>query len=148
MELSITGVMRETRPFGPCLELRRTISGTLGRAVIRVHDRVTNRGNTSVPHMLLYHCNFGWPLVDEGTDIVCKVTGKPGNREMLTGFSGKAISLGNVRHHSPNTTVGVKRPHLLISTPMNRDAVIADCTIRGLELHWPFVSERNSYPGW
>src|SRR3546814_13453873 len=72
MELSITGVMRETRPFGPCLELRRTISGTLGRAVIRVHDRVTNRGNTSVPHMLLYHCNFGWPLVDEGTDIVWK----------------------------------------------------------------------------
>ena len=20
--------------------------------------------------MLLYHCNFGWPLVDEGTDII------------------------------------------------------------------------------
>src|SRR3546814_3987547 len=37
---------------------------------MRVHDRVTNRGNTSVPHMLLYQCNVGWPLVDEGTDIV------------------------------------------------------------------------------
>src|SRR3546814_9748171 len=47
MELSITGVMRETRPFGPCLELRRTISGTLGRAVIRVQDRKSTRLNSS-----------------------------------------------------------------------------------------------------
>ncbi len=22
--------------------------------------------------MILYHCNFGWPLVDDGTDIICK----------------------------------------------------------------------------
>src|SRR5690606_15143789 len=49
MEMSITGVMRETRPFGPSLELRRTISGTLGQAAIRIQDRVTNRGNTPAP---------------------------------------------------------------------------------------------------
>ncbi|MDQ3535784.1 MAG: aldose 1-epimerase family protein, partial [Bacteroidota bacterium] len=23
-----------------------------------------------VPHMLLYHFNFGWPLIDEGTDLI------------------------------------------------------------------------------
>jgi len=33
---------------------------------------VTNLGNTPTPHMLLYHCNYGWPLVDEGTQIVWK----------------------------------------------------------------------------
>jgi len=27
-------------------------------------------GNTPAPHMILYHCNFGWPLVDEGTEII------------------------------------------------------------------------------
>lgn len=70
MDMSITGKMKETQPFGPCLELKRTISGTLGKASIRIHDEVTNRGNMTVPHMLLYHCNFGWPLVDEGADIV------------------------------------------------------------------------------
>jgi hypothetical protein len=69
MKMSITGTIRETRIFGPDIELRRTISGELGKAVIHVHDEVMNRGNTSVPHMLLYHCNFGWPLVDEGTEI-------------------------------------------------------------------------------
>ena len=72
LEMSITGRIKETKIFGPSLELKRTISGTLGQPVIRIHDEVTNRGNTPVPHMLLYHFNFGWPLVDEGTDIVWK----------------------------------------------------------------------------
>lgn len=68
-DFSITGVIRETKPFGPSLELRRTISGTLGQTQLRIHDEVLNRGNTPAPHMLLYHFNFGWPLADEGTLI-------------------------------------------------------------------------------
>ncbi len=70
-EMRISGVVRQSRVFGPSLELRRTISGRLGEAVVRVRDVVTNVGNTPTPHMILYHCNFGWPLVDEGTEIVC-----------------------------------------------------------------------------
>ena len=70
MAMSMTGKMIQTRVFGPTLELRRTISGTLGQATITVRDEVTNRGNSEAPHMLLYHFNFGWPLVDEGTEII------------------------------------------------------------------------------
>jgi len=76
MEMSITGIMRETRVFGPSLELRRTISGRLGEATIRIHDEVINRANTPAPLMLLYHFNFGWPLVDEGTEILWEGTWK------------------------------------------------------------------------
>ncbi|PSR52852.1 DUF4432 domain-containing protein [Adhaeribacter arboris] len=70
MEMSITGRMKQTQVLGPSLELKRNLSSTLGRASIRIKDEVINRGNTPAPHMLLYHCNFGWPLVDEGTDII------------------------------------------------------------------------------
>lgn len=70
MEMSITGRIKQSRPLGNQLELKRTISGVIGQASIRIHDEVINRGNTPAPHMLLYHCNFGWPLVDEGTEIV------------------------------------------------------------------------------
>ncbi|GAB3894415.1 aldose 1-epimerase family protein [Spirosoma agri] len=70
LDMSITGRIRETRVFGPSLELRRTISGTLGQPTIRIHDEVINRANTPAPHMLLYHFNFGWPLVDEGTELI------------------------------------------------------------------------------
>ncbi|AUD06203.1 aldose 1-epimerase family protein [Spirosoma pollinicola] len=70
LDMSITGRIKETKIFGPSLELRRTISGTLGQSFLRIHDEVINRANTPTPHMLLYHFNFGWPLVDEGTDII------------------------------------------------------------------------------
>lgn len=72
MEMSITGKIKQTQVFGPSLEMRRTISGTIGKASIHIHDEVINRGNTIAPHMILYHCNFGWPLVGEGTDIIWK----------------------------------------------------------------------------
>ena len=72
MEMSITGIMQQTSVLGPKLVLKRTISGTLGKAGIHVHDEVINRGNITAPHMLLYHFNFGWPLVDEGADICWK----------------------------------------------------------------------------
>ena len=40
-----------------------------------VRDSVTNLGNRRTPHMLLYHCNFGYPLVDDGTRIIWKDAG-------------------------------------------------------------------------
>jgi galactose mutarotase-like enzyme len=81
LEMSITGIIRETKPFGPSLELRRTISATLGKASIRIHDEVINRANTPAPHMLLYHFNFGYPLADEGTDILWNGKWFPRNGE-------------------------------------------------------------------
>lgn len=72
MEMSITAIIRESQVFGPALELKRTISGKLGEAKIKVDDEVLNRGNQKIPHMLLYHVNFGWPLIDEGTRLLWK----------------------------------------------------------------------------
>ncbi|MDD4646079.1 MAG: aldose 1-epimerase family protein [Bacteroidales bacterium] len=69
LEFSLTGIIQESCLFGPHLQLERTISGTLGVSEIRVSDRVTNRGNETSPHMLLYHCNMGWPLIDNGTKL-------------------------------------------------------------------------------
>lgn len=69
MNMSISGRIKQTQVFGPSLELKRTITGTIGKASINIHDEVINRGNTPAPHMILYHFNFGWPLVDEGTNL-------------------------------------------------------------------------------
>jgi len=74
LDMHLTGRMHQTQVFGPHLELKRTISGTLGQAIIRIHDEVVNLGNSPTPHMLLYHLNFGWPLVDEGTDLLWRGT--------------------------------------------------------------------------
>lgn len=97
LEMSISGTIKETQIFGPSLELKRTISGTLGRAVIRIHDEVINRGNTPAPHMILYHCNLGWPLVDEGSAIIWK--GEWKSRE--DGINNKIFTTGNDFHTCP-----------------------------------------------
>ena len=80
-EMSLTGIIKETQIFGPSLQLKRTISGTVGQAVIRIHDEVINHGNQPAPHMILYHCNLGWPLVDEGSQIIWKGDWKPRDGE-------------------------------------------------------------------
>jgi len=79
MNMSITGIIRESKIFGPALELRRTISATLGLPGFQIHDEISNRGNTPAPHMILYHCNFGWPLADKGSQLIWK--GKMVTRE-------------------------------------------------------------------
>ena len=68
--MAITGRMLQSTVFGPHLELTRTITAKLGHSEIQVFDRVRNMGNSPAPHMILYHLNFGWPLVDEGTKIL------------------------------------------------------------------------------
>lgn len=77
LEMHITGLIRESSVFGPNLLLKRTISGILGQPFLKISDEVTNISNVKAPHMLLYHVNFGWPLVDEGTQIIWNGTWEP-----------------------------------------------------------------------
>ena len=64
------GKMRETAIFGPNLVLTRRVEARLGEARLVIRDRVENRGFETTPHMILYHCNFGFPIVSEGSELV------------------------------------------------------------------------------
>lgn len=64
------GEVRQVAVFGEQLRLRRRIETDLGGRVIRLRDTVQNLGATPVSHMLLYHCNVGHPIVDEGAELV------------------------------------------------------------------------------
>ncbi|HEX8551445.1 MAG TPA: aldose 1-epimerase family protein [Abditibacteriaceae bacterium] len=64
-ELIIEGAVRQTRVFGPNLLLSRRIAVNIGTNQIRVHDELCNEGFVPVPAVVLYHCNFGFPVVSE-----------------------------------------------------------------------------------
>ncbi|MCC6694153.1 MAG: aldose 1-epimerase family protein [Candidatus Hydrogenedentes bacterium] len=68
--MSVSGTMRETSVFGENLTLRRTISTKLGSRSFTLHDVVTNEGFKKTKFQLLYHCNLGWPTVDEGSELI------------------------------------------------------------------------------
>lgn len=71
--LSIRGKIRQARLFGENLLLEREIHTDLNARTVSVTDSITNEGFSSQPHMLLYHCNFGFPLINEETEIVVDV---------------------------------------------------------------------------
>jgi hypothetical protein len=64
--LEIEGEAIEARTGGPSLVLRRRIEATIGGATLRIRDEVENLGPAPTPHAILYHFNFGWPLVAPG----------------------------------------------------------------------------------
>ena len=67
--MEISGVVDETAIFGEKLRLTRTIRSRLGQNRLTISDVVENNGFTGAPHMILYHFNFGFPLLDEATEI-------------------------------------------------------------------------------
>ena len=66
----VEGVCSEVRVFGPNLVLRRRIESKLGSRVVKIEDTIVNEGWEPQPLMVLYHFNFGFPLVDEDAYLV------------------------------------------------------------------------------
>ena len=61
----VSGVIRETSLFGHVLELKREYRIPVFSSEIELHDTLTNLAHAPEEYALLYHCNFGWPLVCE-----------------------------------------------------------------------------------
>ena len=68
--LEVSGEMREAELFGENLVMRRKITSVYGQPSITVEDEVTNESFRDEPLMWMYHCNFGWPLLAEGAEVV------------------------------------------------------------------------------
>jgi hypothetical protein len=68
-EIAVEGTLRQTRVFGPNLVLTRRIATKLGASTLRITDRVVNEAYESAPFVILYHCNFGFPVVSQHSVI-------------------------------------------------------------------------------
>ncbi|MBN2011310.1 aldose 1-epimerase family protein [candidate division KSB1 bacterium] len=67
--MQIRGIMQESRIFAENMQLTREIKTRLGENKIVIHDTVENIGFQTTPFMILYHFNFGFPLMTENTII-------------------------------------------------------------------------------
>lgn len=66
----VEGSCREARVFGSNLVLKRKIESKLGSKTVLIEDLVVNEGWEAQPLMILYHFNFGFPLVDENAYLI------------------------------------------------------------------------------
>lgn len=77
--IRLSGEMREAELFGENMVLRRSIETKLGTNSIVITDEIENQSFRKEPLMLLYHCNSGYPFLDESVELVLptrKVTGR------------------------------------------------------------------------
>lgn len=72
--LELTGEVRDYALFGRHLSRVRSYTLPHDRAVLTVRDVLTNCAGTPAEVVMLYHCNFGYPLVAPGATL--RVTGQ------------------------------------------------------------------------
>lgn len=64
------GVVKQVAVFGEHLVLTRRIEAQVGESFLTIRDRVRNHSFYTTPHMLLYHLNLGFPLLESGAEFV------------------------------------------------------------------------------
>lgn len=69
----VEAIIRDTALFGKNLVLRRRIYSAIGSESLRLEDTLVNEGYRTENYCVLYHVNFGYPLLDEGARIVADV---------------------------------------------------------------------------
>ena len=69
--LRIRGQVRQSRVFQENLRLNRVITLHTEKNLLEIHDTVENLGFMPSPMMLIYHINFGYPMLDAGARVYC-----------------------------------------------------------------------------
>jgi hypothetical protein len=72
-EIAVSGTVDEARLFGNKLRMVSTITTQLGRSGMTVADTITNLSAEQGELELLYHINFGPPLLEPGAKVVLPV---------------------------------------------------------------------------
>jgi hypothetical protein len=81
------GEVEQRAVFGEQLLLRRRIEARVGESRLRIRDEVENVGWNRTPHMYLYHVNVGFPVLDDGAELLVPATAvEPRGDHPVTGY--------------------------------------------------------------
>jgi len=64
------GEVLQAAVFGEHLLLRRRVEARGGANRFTIHDEIENVGWDPTPHIMLYHVNIGFPVVDQGSELL------------------------------------------------------------------------------
>lgn len=89
------GRTRETVVFGENVQLTRRVWARLGESRLFVDDVLENLSHTDVPLMLAYHFNVGFPLLDDGSELISSA------HEMEPITEDREAALADPGHYGP-----------------------------------------------
>jgi len=129
------GEVRQAVLYGEHFVLRRRIEAVAGTSRFTVADRLVNEACVPVPHMLLYHLNLGWPLLDAGARFLAPVS-----ETVWSGVSAEAQRLGFWTQQGPQPAgaqqVAVHRV-VADADGFVRTALVNDRIGTGVAVSWP-----------
>jgi hypothetical protein len=67
--IEVRATIDDALALGRHLRVERTIWTSVGEGLVRLRDVTTNLGGDEEPAPVLYHCNLGWPLWAEGSEL-------------------------------------------------------------------------------
>jgi galactose mutarotase-like enzyme len=141
--LELVGQIRQYKLFGEHLVLTRTIRSAYGSNVIHIQDTVENQAFEKAPLLLLYHCNFGYPLLDESTLLRLESDVTPRDEAAQKG-------LGTYKHvHAPQEgyreQVFFHDPkaddHGLVTVGLSNPALLASVFLHYLKDQIPYLTQ-------
>ena len=86
--IHIRGRVDEKMFYGPKLELWTDLTVVPGKSGFAIHDRIVNKGAQDQEYQLLYHTNFGQPLLEGNAKFVAPIAElKPFNANAAKGMA-------------------------------------------------------------
>ncbi len=118
-EISVRGHVDESMLFCPILQLRSEVVTRAGSNTLEIRDEVVNSRDQPAEFELLYHCNFGPPLLEAGSRLVLPV-GESAPRD-----SRAAEGIGTLFVYEPPTPGYIEQVfwHRMLTHPSGCDAI-------------------------
>lgn len=172
-EITVTGVVEEIRFHFLKLRMTSVVKLRKGERGFRIKDTVENLSESAAEIQLLYHMNFGTPLLDAGSSILAPVkTIVPRNQhaaesiakwdnyeapqpgfeeqvyffELLANDDGKAMAMLKNAHGTRGAALRFNKKQLPVFTLWKNTTAEADGTVTGIEPGTNFPNPR-SYEG-
>ncbi len=87
----VQGKIKEVSSLGDKLVLKRKISTKFSKPEILIEDEIENIGNKKCAFMILYHINFGFPLLDKDSKLIM------GKANTFTKFNEESNKESNIK---------------------------------------------------
>ena len=72
-EIGVEGVVYESSMFGPSFKLRSSITTTPRSNSLKISDTIENLRGVPAEMQILYHCNYGRPILEEGASFLAPI---------------------------------------------------------------------------
>ncbi|MDG1890333.1 MAG: aldose 1-epimerase family protein [Verrucomicrobiota bacterium] len=112
--IHVRGRVDERMFYGPKLELWSEVSTTPDSASLRISDTITNRGDDPQEFQILYHANYGPPLLEQGASFLAPI-------DRVIPFNDHAAKSLSAYAHFEGPTPGFTEQVYCITTLAGRD---------------------------